>query len=527
MNATVTLANGPSHDVPRTLYGSFVEHMGRCVNGGIWTPDEQSDMFLGGIRQELLDTLSSLRLSVLRYPGGCFADGYHWRDGIGSRTLRPRRKNLAWSKFGRAIGPEEDNHFGTDEFLLFCEAVGSEPMLTVNVGSGTPQEATDWVEYVNGSANTPMGALRGANGHPDPYGVKYWFVGNEIFGPYEVGHLSPKEYVKVFCQFANSMRSVDSSIKLIACGAHYPVGMHGVDLNRMKKINQTVLEGVGDEADYLSIHQYVPVSDPFNFIRFQLLHAHKLPGRYMYYNILGSYLRFRKFLQQCIKDTHRYSIGGKPVPLVLDEWNLWFCFFTDLIQANYNLRDGLWVATILNLLQELATDIHIANVAQLVNCLGIVGSSEHGIFTTPSALVLGLYAKKSGSSYVPTNVDAPMLGDVDAFVFGGTKALPVIDVSTTYDSDRMTIFLVNRHYSESVACTINLGKFTPLNGAVTTRMTHSNPVQYNTVKNPNAVHLETHPSPSPKRSPGGWAYQVTLDPHSLTCLEVALGQQIV
>ena len=259
------------HPLPKTQYGHFIEHLGECIKGGIWAEGEKPEMFLGGVRPELVEAIRAIHPALIRYPGGCFADGYHWQDGIGPRASRPLRANRAWGKLGPQAGPPEDNHFGTDEFLQLCAAVGAEPMLTVNVGSGTAQEAADWVEYANGSASTRWGAEREKNGHAAPYGVKYWFIGNEIFGIYETGHLMPEQYVKVFREYARAMRAVDPSIKLIAVGNHFSRSKASkMDINRQ------VIEGTAGEIDYLSVHQYVhPPLQLEDYFQFQFVWAER------------------------------------------------------------------------------------------------------------------------------------------------------------------------------------------------------------------------------------------------------------
>jgi len=291
INASITVEPEPLHDLPRTQYGHFIEHLGSCIKGGVWAEGESDDMFLGGARRELVEAIKSLNPALIRYPGGCFADGYHWKDGIGPRGERPIRKNRAWAKLGPRIGPQEDNHFGTDEFLNLCEAVGAAPQLTANVGSGAAQEAADWVEYCNGPADSKWGSERARNGHPAPYNVKYWYIGNEIFGNYEIGHEQPLEYVNTFKEYARAMRKVSPDLKLIACGNLFR-GKMGKDINRI------VLTGAGDMIDYLSIHQYVPpFFTPKNLLRYQIGRQEASKSRSIYYDVLGYVSIMREFLE--------------------------------------------------------------------------------------------------------------------------------------------------------------------------------------------------------------------------------------
>ncbi len=222
--------------IDRNIYGNFIEHLGRCIYGGIYdegSPLSDSD----GFRKDVLEAVRNLRISVLRWPGGNFSSGYNWKDGIGPKDLRPRRWDTAWQA-------EESNRFGTDEFIAYCRKVGAEPYICVNMGTGTMQEAADWVEYCNGTMNTDWANLRRKNGHPEPYSVKLWGLGNEIYGSWQAGHKDATQYAQLAAEFAKMMRWIDPDIKLVACGGN------NADWDRQ------VLEGVGQFADYISMHHY-------------------------------------------------------------------------------------------------------------------------------------------------------------------------------------------------------------------------------------------------------------------------------
>ncbi|HUT56041.1 MAG TPA: alpha-L-arabinofuranosidase C-terminal domain-containing protein [bacterium] len=504
VSASAVIERDPLHDLPRTQYSHFIEHLGECVKGGIWAEGESDDMLLGGVRHELVDAMRSVRPALIRYPGGCFADGYHWQDGIGPRGSRPRRPNQAWGKLGPLVGPEEDNHFGTDEFMALCQAVGAGPMLTVNVGSGTAAEAADWVEYCNGPVDTRWGAERAKNGHPEPYQVKYWFVGNEIFGWHEIGHQPPPVYVKTFRAYSEAMRAKDPTIKLIAVGGNF---------SGITDANKIMLSGAGDIMDYLSIHQYVPPANLENTIRFQTLGLQRARGKHVYYDVMGTLKRMEEFIQENVRDVNAYSPSGKKVPLAFDEWNLWFSFAADVIRANYCLRDGLWTAGMLNLFHRHAPELPIANIAQMVNCLGIITSTKEGTFLTPSALAFKLYTERAGESFLPSRVECPPLPHV--------SELPAVDLSATRSGDRLALFLVNRHYSSEARVSVSLDGMDAAPAAERREMGHRNPAQYNTFKKPDAVRIEYAPeSLSVTATKGGSGFDLRLAPHSLTCIEL-------
>ena len=473
-SASVKISGDAVHPLPRTIYGHFTEHLGMCIKGGVWAEGERPDLVLGGIRPELIAAVKSINPALIRYPGGCFADGYHWKDGIGPRESRPRRPNLAWGKLGPLIGPEEDNHFGTDEFMAFCAAVGAAPMITLNVGSGSPEEAADWVEYCNGPEASKWGAERAKNGHPAPYDVRYWFVGNEITGRHEIGWLEPAEYAKVFLKFAAAMRKVDPSVKLIASG-EYSNSKKASDTNRI------IIEGAGPEINLLSVHQYVPTMGALNAFRYQTANLQRTASQAIYYDVMGSVAHMEQFLDQAVAGVRAASPAGSAIPVAFDEWNLWFNFAADIYQANYNLRDGIWTARMLVALNRRAADVPIANIAQLVNCLGIVTSDKRGTFLTPSALAFKLFTDNTGSELLASQVDCPPIPH--------ETMLPALDCSATRGDNGLAVFLTNLHGSSAARVKLSLPVAATLKRTVT--LYHPNRAQYNSYDEPEAVKLAT------------------------------------
>jgi alpha-L-arabinofuranosidase len=527
LRASITIEPEALHALPRTQYGHSIEHLGKCINGGIWAEGESPDMFLGGVRWELVDAIKSIHPALLRYPGGCFADGYHWQDGIGPRALRPKVRNKAWNRFpylGRHIGPMEDNHFGTDEFLQLCREVGAEPEITVNVGSGTAEEAAAWVEYCNGPRDSQWGAVRSENGHPEPYRVKYWIIGNEPFSFFEIGHMKPDQYVSVFNKYAQAMRRVDPSIKLIGCGTMWPSRKRD-DVNqllmtvvgRRDDINRSILEGAEKEMDYLSVHLYGPAS--FYTARYhilhQFLHRERSSSREVYYEVICSLPYMEDFVAANVRDVRTYASAGKKIALSFDEWNLWYNFYTDVVEANFNLRDGLWVASMLNMFHRYALDLPLANISQMVNCIGIICSTSKGTFITPSGLVFKIYAEHAGDMLLSSHVDCPVIPH--------ETELPVLDLSATRKENNLSLFLVNRHYDAAVKASCLLKGIKVISVDNYLEMSHSNPVQYNTYSNPNAVRIRNnHNTPVISREENGTAFDIQLPAHSLTCFEMSI-----
>jgi len=505
LGASVTIEREPLHALPRTQYGHFLEHLGRCIKGGVWAEGESEDMFLGGIRRELLAEMRAVKPALIRYPGGCFADGYHWRDGIGPRSQRPLRKNLAWSRLGQKLGPEEDNHFGTDEFLRLCEELGAEPQLTANVGSGTAAEAAAWVEYTNGPKDSKWGSERVKNGHPEPYHVKYWFIGNEILGWHELGWQKPAQYVETLKRYAQAMRQVDPGIKLLASGTFGPNPNHA-------EIHQTLLQGAGDHFDYLSVHLYATQwVAPRNLWRYQILNQQRRPSRGLYYEIMAALSVQQQYLEDCISDLRQFSPPGKPIKLSFDEWNLWFRGYSDLYQSNFNLRDGLWVASALNLHHRYARDLELANISQMVNCLGLIVSTNQGTFPTASALVFRIYTENAGDELLPSQVDGPALPH--------PTGLPVLDVSATRQGDTLALFLINRHLDAEVLSRCTCKGLQVGTVAKRVELHHLDAFKYNTYADPRALRISERSETLQVESDGAASrFSVQLPAHSLTCL---------
>jgi len=201
----------PTATINSNIYGHFAEHLGRCIYEGIWVGEKSKIPNEGGLRLDVLAGLKQLRAPVVRWPGGCFADAYHWRDGIGPQDKRPETVNIWWKQ-------SEPNTFGTDEFMRFCRAVGCEPYICLNVGSGSPQEAVEWLEYCNFGGDSTLTRMRAKNGSREPYAVKYWGVGNENWGC--GGRFTAVDYAKEYMRFATYLRALDSSIELVACGTN-------------------------------------------------------------------------------------------------------------------------------------------------------------------------------------------------------------------------------------------------------------------------------------------------------------------
>jgi alpha-N-arabinofuranosidase len=338
--------------IPRRLFGSFVEHMGRCVYGGIFEPGHpvaDDD----GLRKDVASLVRELGVSVVRYPGGNFVSGYRWEDGVGPVDGRPTRLDLAWRSL-------ESNHFGTNEFMKWCRLVDVEPMMAVNLGTRGIQNACDLLEYTNRPGGTYYSDLRARHGYADPHGVKLWCLGNEMDGPWQIGHMSADEYGRLATETARAMRRVDPSIELVACGssnAHMPT---------FGQWEATVLDHSYDDVDYISLHAYYE-------------QGHDDLGTF-----LASGAAMDKFIEGIIATVDHIGAkkrSAKRLKLSFDEWNLWgetdyaghpdvpWTHAPRLIEETYDAADAVVFASLLMSLLRHADRIGIACLAQLVNVI--------------------------------------------------------------------------------------------------------------------------------------------------------------
>lgn len=439
--------------IDRNIYGNFTEHLGRCIYGGIY--DERSPLSdTDGFRKDVLQAARNIHVSVLRWPGGNFSSGYNWKDGIGPKDERPRRWDTAWQE-------EESNRFGTDEFIAYCRKLGAEPYICVNMGTGTMQDAADWVEYCNAATDTYWANLRKKNGH-EPYGVKYWALGNEVYGSWQAGHKDAAEYAADALEFAKMMRWVDPSIKLVACGG--PT----VDWNMI------VLEKLIDIVDFISLHHYGGNLD--NAKEFADAHSFEKQVRVLDAEITAAMARTRK---------------KERVAIAVDEWNIWFRSWfhrgnNHMLEEVYNLRDALWVASGLNIFHRNCTTVKLADMAQLVNVIAPIMANSSGIVLQTTYYPLKLYTDYCGD----VALDALVRSDT----FPNLPEVPYLDVSATTDpqSKKLTLAVVNRHPTADISADVVIEGFRPRASGDLYEINGLNLDATNTFANPNNVAVKQH-----------------------------------
>lgn len=339
-------------EVDPRIYGHFVEHLENCVYGGIFTEDGNQ------MNADVVELVKLMKPTIIRYPGGNFASDYHWEEGIGPREKRPTHYDRAWHR-------EDTNQVGTDEFMAFCETVGAEPFLVINDGSGTPEEAARWVAYCNAPAETKMGSKRAGNGHPEPYHVRLWGLGNEVWGEWQVGHTDAEGYVQRIKPFISAMRTADPEIELVAVGLDMlPNDPHGAE-----SWNRTVLEGIGDQMDYLSFHIYQPSEEGYQ---------EEYDPEVLYHNIISAPYSVEDAIHRMallIKEV----VPDRKIGIALDEYNVKLPpqpGAHSMHDLDYALRDGLYIAGMLNMFHRQCNNLKIANLALLVNTLPVIRKPE-------------------------------------------------------------------------------------------------------------------------------------------------------
>src|SRR5436305_730134 len=351
----------------RNLFGSFLEQLGRAIYEGIYDPGSKlADS--NGFRKDVMQEVRSLGVPIIRYPGGNFVSGYNWLDGVGPKQDRPRVLDKAWNSMN-------SNQFGTNEFMKWCKAVGTQPLMGLNLGTGTPAEAAALVEYCNVDKGTKWSDLRRKHGVPEPYNVKNWCLGNEMDGPWQIGHVTATEYGMKAQDAARQMRAIDPSLKLIACGSSGP------GMPTYLEWDREVLEQCYEYVDALSLHRYIGNTkqetgeDSAKFLAMNLSMEQQIAETLAVCDLVRGHKRSKKKLW-----------------LSFDEWNVWYRARTGdatnghvheaphLLEEVYNLEDALLVGGILNTLMRNADRVKIACLAQLINVIAPIMTNDNGLF---------------------------------------------------------------------------------------------------------------------------------------------------
>ncbi len=416
----------------RNLFGSFLEHLGRAIYEGIYDPGSKlSDA--NGFRKDVMEEVRQLGVPIVRYPGGNFVSGYNWLDGVGPKQDRPRVLDKAWNALNT-------NQFGTDEFMNWCKAVGTLPLMGLNLGTGTPEQAAALVEYCNVAQGTKWSDLRRKNGYAEPYNVKHWCLGNEMDGPWQIGHVTATEYGMKAQDAARQMHAVDPSLKLIACGSSGPAMPTYLEWDR------EVLEQCYDYVDALSLHRYVGNTEE---------ETGKDSSKYMAMN-LSMEKQIKETLAVCdLVQGHKRS--PKKLWLSFDEWNVWYRARSGdatnghgkeaphLLEEVYNLEDALLVGGILNSLIRNADRVKLACLAQLINVIAPIMTNANGMFRQTIYYPYSWALQYARGSVLNLLVESP------AYEVAGMGQVPYLDVAGTVSTEdgKVSLFIFNRDLAKS------------------------------------------------------------------------------
>lgn len=412
LQAQTTVSVKNDQDAPvinRNIYGHFAEHLGRCIYGGLYVGEDSEIPNIDGVRTDLIEALKDLQIPILRWPGGCFADTYHWKDGIGPLEDRPTIVNQWWG------GTTEDNSFGTHNFLNLCEELGAEPYLAANIGSGTVKEFADWIQYVNHDGTSPMADLRKENGREKPWGVKYWGVGNEMWGC--GGNMTPEYYANLYRQYATFMTSWDNETGLyrIASGANVD-DYHWTEV-LMRDVPNSLIEGVA-----LHSYSFVEWGDKGDAVDY---------NEAQYFSTMQTALKMEELVTKHSEIMDKYDPKGE-IDLIVDEWGGWYEVQEGtnpgfLYQQN-TMRDAMIAGVSLNIFNNHSKRVKMANLAQTVNVLQAVALTDGAkMLLTPTYHVMEMYKVHQDAQLLPVEFDSP------EYTFEG-ESLPAVSVSASKDS---------------------------------------------------------------------------------------------
>ena len=435
------------------IYGHFAEHLGRCIYDGIWVGEDSPIPNIDGFRTDIIEALRRLKPSVIRWPGGCFADDYHWQDGIGPRDQRPRRINIHW---GEVV---ETNQVGTQEFVRFCRLVGAEPYFCGNVGSGTVRELRDWVEYCNFPDSSPSGSSwaqrRAADGSPEPLDINYWGVGNENWGC--GGNFSPEDYCTEFRRYASFIRGFGKKLSLIACGpANNDVEWTDRFFRKLFKDYWAF-----NNIDGFAAHYYCGTAGTATEYTEE-----------EWYRLLEKGLRMEELVIQQRATMDAWDPGRK-IGLIIDEWGTWHPVEKGtnpafLYQQN-TIRDAIVAANTLDIFNRHADKVVMSNIAQTINVLqALILTQGHQMLVTPTGYVYEMYAAHQGAKSLRVRIETPEIRFKKTNILQTTwqsalqagekmeSVIPTVAGSASLRDNTMFVTLTNSHTSDDAEVALDL-----------------------------------------------------------------------
>ena len=430
--------------INKNIYGHFSEHLGRCIYRGYWVGEESPIPNTRGIRNDIVEALKEIQIPVLRWPGGCFADEYHWKDGIGPRSERPTMINTHWG------GVTENNHFGTHEFMDLCGLIGAEPYICGNVGSGTVQEMQEWVEYMTFDGISPMADLRRKNGKEIPWTLTYFGVGNENWGC--GGNMTADYYANIYRRYQTYVRNFSGNrIYKIACGG-YGDNYEWTDV---------LMREAGRMMNGLSIHYYTGPD-------YSLSRSATEFGEAEWFDVISKAGRIDGIISRHISIMDRYDPRGR-VGLIVDEWGTWYSVEPGtnpgfLYQQN-SLRDALVAALTLNIFNSHCRRVKMANLAQTVNVLqALILTKDEKMFLTPTYYVYDMYKVHQDATLIPQTLTCTDYTFED-------RSIPSISASASRSKDGkvfISLCNLNPHSAQNIFCEIRGMEFSKVSGCILT-----------------------------------------------------------
>ncbi|MGE0104319.1 MAG: alpha-N-arabinofuranosidase [Blastocatellales bacterium] len=457
----VIQADQPQATINKNIYGHFAEHLGRLIYEGIWVGEDSPIPNTRGYRNDVLAALKDLKIPLLRWPGGCFADEYHWRDGIGPRNQRPKRPNASW-------GGVDTNAFGTHEFLDLCEMLGADAYVNGNVGSGTPQETMEWIEYMTSDTDSTLANLRRSNGREKPWKVPFFAVGNETWGC--GGNMRPEYYADIYRQYATFIRNQSGNkIQKIVSGSH--------DDNY--KWTEVLMSQATRYMDGYSLHYYtLPTSN------WQKKGSATQFGEKEWHATLARTLRIDEFIRKHSAIMDQYD-PQKRVGLLVDEWGTWYDpepgrNMGALYQQN-TIRDAVVAGINLNIFNNHADRVRMANIAQIVNVLqAMILTDGEKMLRTPTYHVFKMYAVHQDATLIPVVLSSPQYKFED-------RTIPALNASASRDRNgRLHLSIVNLDPNRpaEISTTVTGAAIRSVSGEVLTAPAMTG---LNTFENPNAI----------------------------------------
>ncbi len=451
-------------EIDKRIFGSFIEHLGRAIYGGIYEPDHpEADE--DGFRKDVISLVKELNMPIVRYPGGNFVSGYNWEDGVGPKDKRPRRLELAWKTI-------ETNEFGTNEFVTWASKVGAEVMMAINLGTRGVDAARNFVEYCNHPSGTYLSDLRVSHGYQEPHNIKTWCLGNEMDGPWQIGHKTAHEYGRIACEAAKVMKWVDPSIELVVCGSS------NIEMPTFGQWEATVLDHTYHHVDYISLHQYYGNRDG------------DTP------NYLARTMDMDLFIKSVISICDYIKAkkkSKKTINLSFDEWNVWFhsneadkkikpwSIAPPQLEDIYTFEDALLVGSMLITLLKHSDRVKMACMAQLVNVIAPIMTINVGVASSQTIFYPYMHASLYGRGITLNPVIIAPVYDTKEY-----SDVPVLDATAVLNEEKeeLTIFAVNRDMEDSLILECDLRNFPGYEVIEHIIMEHDDVKATNTLDNP-------------------------------------------